>query len=234
GVEGAELVPREKKPVVVDTRRSWGPLMVSVDERPLVVLDACSQIATLTHGFAHPGMLAAVDGGRFDRCLWSNPDARVRRIQALESFAEELLRRAPSALAHVCLVGAGGAEANEKALRIARQRAPAGGPRTRVLALRGGFHGRTWATLAATWNPSKRGPFELQGHETVFCEPTLEAVAEALDGPLGAEIYAVIAEPMMAEGGERYLSREFLAGALELDRLMHGHAGGLEPQGRVL
>ncbi len=218
-----ELVPREKKPLVVDTRRSWGPLMVSVDERPLVVLDACSQIATLTHGFAHPGMLAAVDGGRFDSCLWSNPDTRVRRVKELEAFVEALKRRAPPGLEHVSVVGAGGAEANEKALRIARLHAPpaSAGPRTRVLAFQGGFHGRTWVSLGATWNPKKRGPFELAGYEAVFCEPTLEAVSAALEGPAAQELYAIIIEPMMSEGGERYLAREFFVGLLTLAR-QHG------------
>ncbi len=218
-----ELVPREKKPLVVDTRRSWGPLMVSVDERPLVVLDACSQIATLTHGFAHPGMLAAVDGGRFDGCLWSNPDTRVRRVKELEDFVDALKRRAPPGLEHVSVVGAGGAEANEKALRIARLHAPPAseGPRTRVLAFRGAFHGRTWVSLGSTWNPKKRGPFELEGYEAVFCEPTLEAATAALSGPQAHELYAIIVEPMMSEGGERYLAREFFVGLLTLAR-RHG------------
>ena len=38
----------------------------------------------------------------------------------------------------------------------------------KVLAFEGGFHGRTLLTLHASWNPSKRAPFELPGYEVTF------------------------------------------------------------------
>jgi len=215
-----EFIPREKKPLVVDTRRSCGPFMVSADPKPLVVLDACSQIATLTHGFAHPEFHRALYDGRFAHCLWSNPDTTVHPSPELHAYAEALRRLAPSALEHVTFVGAGGAEANEKALRIARLHAPlpvGGAKRQRVLAFKNGFHGRTFASLMATWNPAKRGPFELEGYEAIFAETSLESVEQVL-AEHHAEIYAVIIEPMMAEGGDVYLTREFMLGLLRAVR----------------
>lgn len=217
---GADFCPREKKPMVVDTRRSHGPFMVSVDDAPLAILDACSQIATLTHGFGHPAMVRALHAGRFDRCLWANPDTAVHHVPELAAYAEALLRLAPPALTHVSFVGAGGAEANEKALRLARLHVPPradGQPRRRVLAFKDSFHGRTLATLAATWNPEKRAPFEFAGHEAVFCEATLPALERALASH-GDELYAVLVEPMMAEGGDVHLAREFLLGVCRLTR----------------
>ena len=214
------FVPREKKELVIDTRRSWGPYMASIDDAPMVLLDACSQIATLTHGFYHPGIVKALHDGRYAGCLWSNPDAAVRHVPELSAYAEALRRLAPPSLDHVAFVGAGGAEANEKALRIARLHAPPpqnGRQRRRVLAFRGSFHGRTFAALMATWSPQKRAPFELAGFEAVFCEPTLEAVHRALDDH-GDELYAVIVEPMMAEGGDIHLARAFLLGLLHAAR----------------
>lgn len=217
---GGGFTPREKKPMVVDTRRSWGPFMVSVDARPLAIYDACSQIATLTHGFQHPAIVKALYTGRFDECLWSNPDTSVHHAPELADYAEALLRLAPPSLEHVAFVAAGGAEANEKALRIARLHAPPpvdGAPRRRVLAFRDGFHGRTLATLMATWNPEKRGPFELAGYEAVFSGADLAEV-ERLLAERGHELYAVIVEPMQAEGGDVYLRREFLLGLCRLAR----------------
>jgi 4-aminobutyrate aminotransferase-like enzyme/ribosomal protein S18 acetylase RimI-like enzyme len=201
------FVPREKKPYVVDTRRCHGPMLTSVDERPMVLLDACSQIATLTHGFAHEKMVQGIHEGRFDGCLWHNPDSRVTRSPELEEYAEGLLAHAPAGLNHACFVTAGGAEANEKALRIARLHCPGGANKKRVLAFRHSFHGRTLVSLMATWNPVKRGPFELSGYEAVFAETDPDDVARLLDEH-GDDVYAALLEPMQAEGGDVHLSME--------------------------
>ncbi|EDM81823.1 L-lysine aminotransferase [Plesiocystis pacifica SIR-1] len=215
-----ELVPREKKPQVVDTRRSWGPYLVSMDDPAMVLLDACSQIATLTEGFAHSGMLQGLHEGRFDECLWANPDVTVEPSPTLEAFAELLTSKAPKGLEHVAFGGAGGAEANEKAFRIARMQAGPGKDgkaRTRVLAFEGSFHGRTFVSLSATYNPAKRLGVTMPGFEAVFCPRDLDALDGILDEH-GDELYAAIIEPMMAEGGDVHLTREFLLGVLDKTR----------------
>jgi 4-aminobutyrate aminotransferase-like enzyme/predicted N-acetyltransferase YhbS len=211
-----ELVPRERKPQVIDTRRSCGPFMVSVDDPPMVLLDACSQIATLTQGFAHQGILKGLHEGRFDRCLWANPDNTVSSAPELEEYASLLLSKAPAGLEHVAFMCAGGAEANEKALRLARQNGP-GPDRHRVLAFEGSFHGRTLVTLGATSNPAKRKGVDFPGFEAVFCPRDLDALRSILSDR-SDELYAVIVEPMMAEGGDIHLAREFLLGVRELSR----------------
>lgn len=211
------LVAREKKPYVIDTRRCHGPMLVSVDQNPMVLLDACSQIATLTHGFAHEQMVQGIHEGRFDACLWHNPDVRVTRSPELEEYTEGLLAHAPAGLQHVCFVGAGGAEANEKALRIARLHCKDGDRKHRVLAFRHSFHGRTLVALMSTWNPSKRGPFEFDGYETVFAQTDLADVERILD-ERGDEIYAAIIEPMQAEGGDVHLTMELVRGIRRLTR----------------
>ena len=212
-----ELVPREKKPQVIDTRRSCGPYMVSVDEPPMVLLDACSQIATLTDGFASSTVLRGIHEGRFDRCLWANPDNTVTPAPELDEYASLLLSKAPAGLDHVAFVAAGGAEANEKALRLARLHGRAkqpGPPRKRVLAFDGSFHGRTLVTLAATSNPAKRKGVDLPGFEAVFCPRDLDTL-ESILRDRGDELYAVLLEPMMAEGGDIHLAREFVLGVLQ-------------------
>src|SRR5690606_2680424 len=158
----AELVPREKKPQVIDTRRSCGPYMVSVDESPMVLLDACSQIATLTDGFAASAVLQGLYEGRFDRCSWANPDSTVTPAPELEAYAKLLLDKAPAGLTEVAFVAAGGAEANEKALRIARLHGPAAA-RTRDLAFDGSVHGRPSLAVGAASRAAKRKGGELPG-----------------------------------------------------------------------
>lgn len=208
-----ELVPREKKPQVVDTRRSCGPYLVTVDEPPMVLLDACSQIATLTEGFAHPGVLQGLYEGRFDRCLWANPDTAITPAPELDDYAAYLLSKAPAGLTEVAFVAAGGAEANEKALRLARLHGP-DPARKRVLAFEGSFHGRTFLTLGATSNAAKRKGVDLPGFEAVFCPRDLDALDSILREH-GDELYAILLEPMMAEGGDIHLAREFVLGVCE-------------------
>lgn len=215
-----ELVPREKKPQVIDTRRSSGPYMVTVDDPPMVLLDACSQIATLTDGFAPSSLLAGLYEGRFDRCLWANPDNTVTPAPELDEYAALLLSKAPAGLEHVTFVTAGGAEANEKALRLARLHGPDPIGRKRVLAFDGSFHGRTFVSLAATSNAAKRKGVDLPGYEAVFCPRDLAALDSILRERAN-ELYAVILEPMMAEGGDIHLAREFVLGVLERARA-HG------------
>lgn len=203
-----DFVPREKKPLVVDTRRSLGCLLVSVDDPPMAILDACSQIATLTHGFGADPVRKALYDGVFRRVLWTNPDSTVEPAPELSAYADLLRRLAPPGLDHVAFVAAGGAEANEKALWLARLHAPGGDRRRRVLAFQGGFHGRTLVTLGATWNPKKRGPFEMRGFEAVFAEPSPDGLARAL-ADHAEEVYAAIVEPMMAEGGDLHHDAAF-------------------------
>ncbi|MEZ4452789.1 MAG: aminotransferase class III-fold pyridoxal phosphate-dependent enzyme [Nannocystaceae bacterium] len=215
-LHAGDFVPRERAPMVVDTRRSSGPFLASIDDAPRVILDASSQIATLTHGFAHPGILRGLDDGDFAGCLWSNPDTAVHHVPEVAAYAEALRRVVPVGLVHVSMVAGGGSEANEKALRIARLHAPApadGRARTRVIALEGSFHGRTWASVQATGRSDARGGFLLPGFEAVFIAPTIEALERALDEH-GDEVYAVIVESMLAGGDDVAIPRAFLLDAL--------------------
>ena len=80
--------------------------------------------------------------------------------------------------------------------------------RTRVVALERSFHGRTFGSLSATWEPGYRAPFQplLQG--VTFVSPT---DPEALDAAVGSDVAALILEPIQGEGGIWPLSPEFVA-----------------------
>ncbi len=156
-----ERVPREKKPLVVDHLRSAGPFMVSIDEPPLSVIDAMSQTATFPDGFASPLVVRAYTEGAFGAALLHTGSAVD--APAADAFADALRAHLPE-LGEVSFA-ASGAEANERALAICHQQHP---NRRRVLAFEGSFHGRTLLSLSASYNPSKRAPYEIAGYEACF------------------------------------------------------------------
>lgn len=162
---GDDFLPREKKPAVVDLARCQGPFLRSVDDDPLQIVDAASQIASLAAGFRPDAVQAALDDGRFDPFLIAAhaPDS-PEAAPALAAFADALLEAAPPGLDHVTFVN-GGAEANEKAFTLARHQRP---ECRRILAFEGAFHGRTLLSLYSTYNPVKRAPYQLPGYETTF------------------------------------------------------------------
>lgn len=97
-----------------------------------------------------------------------------------------------------------GAEANENALKLASFHTG----KKRVIAFRGGFHGRTSGAVAATDNPKIIAPFNA-GHVVSFLEYDLPAVIEVLRG---GDVCAVIVEPIQGVGGIIRPPDEFLVG----------------------
>lgn len=110
-----------------------------------------------------------------------------------------------------------GAEANEGAFKFARRWARAiGGPaKHEIFSLRGAFHGRLFASVAATDRPQYRMPFRpLAGGISI-----LERDLDDLDISLNSETTAaLILEPIQGEGGVRVLEPEFVRAVRELTR----------------
>jgi len=108
-----------------------------------------------------------------------------------------------------------GAEANEGAFKFARRwaRQIGTGAKVEIVALRGSFHGRLFASLAATDRPSYRAPFRPLAGGVSICERDLADLETALDEETVA---AVIVEPIQGEGGVRVLEPEFLQGLRKL------------------
>jgi acetylornithine aminotransferase len=86
-----------------------------------------------------------------------------------------------------------GAEANEAALKLSRKTG-----RTRIVAAKESFHGRTMGALSLTGQPSKRDPFK----------PLIKGITHVPYGDMGAMLKKVskktamvIVEPIMGEAG---------------------------------
>jgi len=106
-----------------------------------------------------------------------------------------------------------GAEANEAAIKLARKWA--GPDRYTVLTAEGSFHGRTLATLHATGQPAKHGPF--QPLPTGFGHVPWNDLA-ALEAAITPDVAAVLIEPIQGEGGVRPADIEYLQGVEALCR----------------
>jgi predicted acetylornithine/succinylornithine family transaminase len=105
-----------------------------------------------------------------------------------------------------------GTEAWEGAIKFARKIGKAQG-RFELLCFEKAFHGRTLGSLATTWNPKYREPFEpLMPGVRFLPWNDLPAVAAALD----EKTAAVMIEPVQGEGGVRPAPPEFLQGLRRL------------------
>jgi acetylornithine/succinyldiaminopimelate/putrescine aminotransferase len=103
-----------------------------------------------------------------------------------------------------------GAEANEAAFKFARKWSG----KSEIVAFSGSFHGRLFATLAATDRPEYRKPFEpLVPGIRIVPRDDWAAVDHAVSASRTA---AVIAEPVQGEGGVRPLDTEWLGFVREL------------------
>ena len=118
-----------------------------------------------------------------------------------ERLAEFLVERSFAQQVFFCNSGA---EANEGAFKFARKWSGKPG----IVAFSGSFHGRLFASLAATDRPDYRRPFEpLTPGVSILPLGDEEEIASALDtGTVGA----VIIEPVQGEGGVRPLAKEWL------------------------
>ena len=159
-------VPVEKKTPVVDLLGTEGPILRSVDDEPLAILDAASQISSLGLGFQPSCFSRALDEGELGDALLANPDTTQPGVSDTDAraYADFLLEHTWDGLRYASFTS-GGSEANEKALDLCRLNGPGG--RT-VVAFEGSFHGRTLASLHCTYNPVKREPFEFEGYQARF------------------------------------------------------------------
>jgi acetylornithine/N-succinyldiaminopimelate aminotransferase len=100
-----------------------------------------------------------------------------------------------------------GTEANEAALKLARKAKQQG----TIVSVHRGFHGRTYGSLSATPQESKQAPFAPLVPGFVSVDPTVEAIAAAVDDKTAA----VILEPVQGESGVYELGDDVLRAARE-------------------
>ncbi len=175
-----------------------------VDETGRRYLDFTSGIAVTALGHGSP-----VIGRAMEKALATGlvHTSNLFRTAPAEALARRL--SALSGMDRVFFCNSGG-EGVEGALKFARRwaRDVGGEEKHRIVAFRGGFHGRLFGSLAVTDRPEYRAPFEPLMAGVDFADPVEGPELEGLLDP--ARTAAVIVEPIQGEGGVRPLPERFL------------------------
>ncbi len=121
-------------------------------------LDACCGAAVSCLGHGHPKVIEAIKA-QLDRVAYAHTGYFTST--PAEELADWLIARAPEGFGRVAFVS-GGSEANEAALKLARQVHLERGEesRTHFIARRQSYHGATLATLALGDHKARRAPYE--------------------------------------------------------------------------
>ena len=167
-------------------------------------LDFGASYAVASLGHSHPAVTEAVQeqAEKLTYVQASYP------VDVRTELYEKLATLAPGDADNVWLCNSG-TEANEAAMKFARSATG----RSKIVATKRGFHGRTLGALALTWKDKYKKPFEpLAGGVEFVPYGDGEALAEAVD----EETAALFLEPIQGEGGIHPASAEYLRHAREV------------------
>lgn len=184
--------------------RGYGRRVWDVDGKEY--LDFLAGIAVNALGHAHPVVVEAAFRQASTLVHVSNYFTTPPQL----ALAERLLRLTGAGEGGRVYFGNSGAEANEAAFKLARRT-----EKPRVLALNGGFHGRTMGALSLTGKPALREPFGPLVPDVEHIDATIAALEAALDGE---DVAALFVEPIQGEAGVVTLPPGYLAAARRLTR----------------
>lgn len=189
-----------KRPLVIT--RGRGAVLWDADGNEYI--DCTGNYGVAITGHCHPRIVEAVKA-QTEKLLSCHGtfynDAR-------SEFLDKLMALTPDGLDRAFLSNSG-SEAVEFALKLARKSTGRAG----IIAMMGGFHGKTMGALSATWNKKYRTPFEplVPGFKHVPY-----GKIESLEEAIGDDTAAVIAEPIQGESGINVPPRDFLPALREL------------------
>ncbi|WP_178945852.1 acetylornithine transaminase [Kocuria sp. TGY1127_2] len=186
-----------------------GCLVTDADGR--TYLDLLGGIAVNALGHGHPAWTEAISrqAGRLGHV--SNFFTTPEQLR----LARKLLDIAGAPDGGKVFFTNSGTEANEAALKLVRSHGNSTDPRkSRLLALKHGFHGRSTGALAVTSKEDYRAPFEPLPGGVEFIDPTVDALEHAM----GEDVAGLILEPIQGEAGVHPLPEGFLEAARRLTK----------------
>lgn len=205
-----------EKPIRIE--RGSGPYLY--DTEGTEYLDFGASFAVTPTGHCHPAVVDAVQQ-QTEQLLFVQGSYP---LDVRDELHTALAASAPGDITNVWLCNSG-TEANEAAIKFARSATG----RSKIVATKRGFHGRTLGALAATWKQKYKESFEPLAGDFEFVP---YGDTEALQAAVDEETAAVLLEPIQGEGGinpapEGYLkaAREATAdtgAALVLDEIQTG------------
>jgi predicted acetylornithine/succinylornithine family transaminase len=179
--------------------------MLVEDIRGKRYLDFVGGIAVCSLGHCHPALTKAISAQAKKLMHVSN----LYYIQPQAELAALLARVVPKDITKFFFCNSG-AEAIEGAFKLAIKHTRRG----RIIAMQGSFHGRTVATVGATWRPSYREPFEAIIPKIFDFVPFNDLAV--VERAMGEQTAAVIVEPIQGEGGVNVPSDDYLTGLRKL------------------
>lgn len=182
--------------------RGEGPYLFDSDGRRY--LDAMSNYGVAILGHADPAYAEAMSDQL--RTLATGHQSFYNDVRA--ELLGEIAAIAPVGLTRSFLSNSG-AEAIEAALKFALVATG----RTRLVAAKRGYHGRTLGALAATADQKYRAPFEPLAPATTHVSFN---DATALEAAVDGDTAAILLEPIQGEGGIWPASPEYLQAAREI------------------
>ena len=159
------------------------------DEKGVEFLDLYGGHAVISIGHAHPKYVNAVIEQVAKLGFYSNAIQNPLQIELADKI--EKLSGCKDYELFLCNSGA---EANENALKLASFKTG----KSRIVAFRNGFHGRTSAAVAATDNPSIIAPINAQQQVTILELNDISGVKAELEK---GDVCAVIVEFIQGVGG---------------------------------
>ncbi len=171
-----------------------GTLVMDRNEKKY--LDFSSGIGVCNLGHCHPEVVAALTDQA--KTLWHTSNLFKSSMQ--EEVAEQLTKYSEGNAVFFCNSGA---EANEAAIKLARKYTG----KSKIITFYQSFHGRTFATMAATGQDKVKQGFGAM-LETFVHLPFNNI--EALEKEIDQETAAVMLEVIQGEGGVHPATKEFL------------------------
>jgi len=191
-----------RKPVAIVKGRG----MIIFDAEGREYIDLAGGYGTCIIGHAHPTVVEAItkQANKLISCHGSTyNDARAALLTRLATIL-------PAEYSRVFLSNSG-AEAVECAIKLARKSTG----RRKLVAIKGGFHGKTQGALSATWDSKYRKNFEP-------LVPDFTHIPfgnfEAAKGTISNDTAAVLVEPIQGEGGIRVPPPDWLPLLRDLTR----------------
>jgi len=175
------------------------------DSRGKRYVDFVGGIAVCSLGHCYPALVKAVSAQAKKLMHVSN----LYYIQPQAELAALLTKIVPKPIDKFFFCNSG-AEAVEGSFKLAVKHTK----RQRIIAMQNSFHGRTAATVGATWKYSYREPFEALIPKIFEFIPFNDLAAAEL--AVDEQTAAVIVEPIQGEGGVNVPSDDYLPGLRKL------------------
>ncbi len=169
------------------------------DSRGKRYMDFVGGIAVCSLGHCHPALVKAISTQAKKLMHVSN----LYHIQTQAELAAMLAKIAPKSISKFFFCNSGG-EAVEGAFKLAVKHTK----RARIITMQDSFHGRTAATVGATWKASYREPF-VAIIPKIFDFVPFNDIG-AVERAISEQTAAVIVEPVQGEGGVNVPSDDYL------------------------